>query len=625
MPGFQIEACGLIPEAMSATPQTPVRGLPRHVKERAQNSALYFVLFLGLLVFTVGVYRGGLHLVQLQAGALTLADLPGALALSLFRMVASYAASLVFAFVLGLLAARTQAGERIILPLLDTLQSVPQVGFFPAAISFFIGATSGHRAGIEMASIFLIFTSQAWNLAFAVYEATKTIPQDSFDAVSSFGVSGSQRFWRLYAPACVPRLVYNSILSWSNGWYFLVACEIIAVGLIQYHLPGIGSFLSRAAEANRLDLVGWGLGALTGLILAFDFFFWRPLSIWAERFRQESTSSAPDADALRNPEWVHELSFRLRPAAHALKLMLKALFFPISWLAREVILPLFWDLPSALASWAGELVYRKVALPSYEKYARLTAGARWVRTVLLGSVGVLLGVLAALLLLRWLSPPWPLIAREIPLAVLASTGRLLIALTLSMSLTVPLVLLCWDRPRLRQTLTTIAQIGASLPAVALFPLIVLVAVRRLGGGMELASIALVLTGMVWYPLFNCLGGVATIPADLIEAMKALGLSRVQLWKRLVLPAMGPALVTGAITAWGGGWNALVVSEYVKHQGQTYQVRGLGSLLDRAVYEMGNNQAITLCVAAMIAWILLINAFIWKPIYRSTVDRYKFEA
>ena len=160
---------------MALTPRPPARGLPRHVRERAQNSALYFILFLALLAFTVGIYRGGLHLVQLQAEEVTLSELPSALTLSFLRMLVSYLCSLVLAFILGLLAANTKLGERIILPLLDTLQSVPQVGFFPAAISFFIGATSGHRLGVEMASIFLIFTSQAWNLAFAVYEATKTI------------------------------------------------------------------------------------------------------------------------------------------------------------------------------------------------------------------------------------------------------------------------------------------------------------------------------------------------------------------------------------------------------------------------------------------------------------------
>jgi len=608
--------------------KTGSKAIPRHVRERAQNGALYFSLFVGLLVFTIGIYRGGLHLVQLQAEQVTASELPGALFLSFLRMAASYVASLFFAFLLGLTAARSAWGERFIIPLLDTLQSVPVVGFFPAAISFFIGATSGHRLGIEMACVFLIFTSQAWNLAFAVYEATKTIPQENLDAVTSFGVTGSQRFWRLYAPACVPRLIYNSILSWSNGWYFLVACEIIAVGLIQYHLPGIGSFLSRAAEADQIGLVVRGLVALTGLILLMDFLFWRPLSIWAERFKQEQGASgggAGEESALSQPEWVHTLAQAVRPVGSALRKLLKALFFPLVWAFKEVVLPLFWDLPSALLSNAGDWIYREVALPSLDRYRRLTESAAWLRSMVLAVAGAIFGILAGRLLLHWLAPPWPALARELPLAILLSTLRLVIALGISLAITLPLVLWCWDRPRLRQTLTTVSQIGASLPAVALFPLLVLVAVKRLGGGMEIASIALVLTGMLWYPLFNCLGGVSTIPADLAEAMRGLGLGKGALRRKLVIPAIRPALVTGAITAWGGGWNALVVSEFVRYKDQTYQVKGIGSLLAQAVYTMGDHQAITLCIAAMVGWILLINAIFWKPIYRSTVDRYKFEA
>lgn len=605
------------------------RVIPRHVRERAQNGALYISLFVGLLILTIGVYRGGLHLVQLRAEQVTLAELPGALFLSFLRMLASYLGSLVFAFLLGLTAARTSWGERLIIPLLDTLQSVPVVGFFPAAISFFIGATSGHRIGIEMASVFLIFTSQAWNLAFAVYEATKTIPQENTDAVTSFGVIGSQRFWRLYAPACVPRLIYNSILSWSNGWYFLVACEIIAVGLIQYHLPGIGSFLSRAAEADQIRLVIWGLVALTSLILLMDFLFWRPLSIWAERFKQEQGAGSvadigSDEAPLSHPDWAHALAQWVQPVGSAMRKLLRALFFPVFWIVREILLPVFWDLPAALTAFVGEWIRGRITEPLLERYHRLTEHSAWLRLMVLAVAGAVLGIMAGRLLLHWLAPPWPSIARELPAAILLSTLRLVIAMAISLAVTLPLVLWCWDRPRLRQTLTTIAQIGASLPAVALFPLLVLVAVRKLGGGMEIASIALVLTGMLWYPLFNCLGGATTIPADLAEAMRGLGLGRMALRRKLVLPAIRPALVTGAITAWGGGWNALVVSEYVRYKDHTFQVKGIGSLLARSVYDLGDNQAITLCIAGMVGWILLINAIFWKPIYRSTVDRYKFE-
>ena len=267
--------------------------IPKYVQRNVLHSLIYLFLLLAFVAFTVGVYKGGVHLAQLQPEQITLRELPSALILSLMRMIASYTAALFFSFVLGLLAARSIVGERIILPLLNIGQSVPVIAFFPAAITFFIGITNGHRIGIEMAACFLIFTSQAWNMAFAVYEATKKIPQDNFDAISSFGIRGSQRFWKLYAPACVPRLVYNSILSWSNGWYFLVACEIIAVGPVQYNLPGIGSFLARAAEQDQIPLVLWGLLALTTLILGMDALIWRPASIWAEKFRQDYSTGAP--------------------------------------------------------------------------------------------------------------------------------------------------------------------------------------------------------------------------------------------------------------------------------------------------------------------------------------------
>lgn len=571
----------------------------------------------------VGIYKGGVHLVELKPEEITIWELPSALALSFLRMLTSYVASLVFAFVLGLLAARTKLGERIIIPTLDILQSIPVVGFFPAAISFFIGATSGHRLGIELASAFLIFTSQAWNMAFAVYEATKTIPQENFDAVASFGVSGSQRFWKLYAPACVPRLIYNSILSWSNGWYFLVACEIIAVGLIHYHLPGIGSFLSRAAEANNINLVLWGLFVLASLILLLDTMVWRPLSIWSQRFRQDYSSSG--AGASRGTSFSMRSTGPMRPVRIAARKMLKALSFPLLWAFREMILPLLWDFPAAIARSLGRFIYQYYAQPALARWNRVQERIKWLNLALLWIVGVALGFWAAFSLFGWLRPPWPAMAREIPLAILMSTGRLIVALLICLAATLPIVLWSWNKPRLRQWLTTIAQVGASLPAIALFPLIILVAVRRFGGGMELASIALLLTGMFWYPLFNCLGGAAIIPGDLAEAARALGLTRFQTWRRLVLPAIQPALITGMLTAWGGGWNALVVSEYVKYKDSTLTVRGIGALLSRAVYELGDNQAITLCIASMVGWILIINSVFWRPIYRFAVDRYKFEA
>ncbi|MBI5139573.1 ABC transporter permease subunit, partial [Candidatus Nomurabacteria bacterium] len=227
-------------------------------------------------------------------------------------------------------------------------------------------------------------------------------------------------------------------------------------------------------------------------------------------------------------------------------------------------------------------------------------------------------------LVRWFQPPWPPILKEIPLALIQSTGRLLIALIISFSIAIPVLLWSWDKPKLRQSLTTFSQLGASLPATALFPLFILIAVKHLGGGMELASIFLVLTGMIWYVVFNCVGGTATIPLDLVDATKALGLSRMQTWRKLVLPAIRPALITGAITAWGGGWNALVLSEYVTYKGVVLKVNGMGALLARSVYQLGDNRSITLCITGLVCWIIIINSLIWKPLYRHAAEKYRFD-
>jgi NitT/TauT family transport system permease protein len=604
--------------------------LPRFLQKRVENSLISLALLVLFLTFAIGVYRGGVQLVQLRAETLTLQELPWALLLSLFRILASYSASLLFAFSLGLLAARTRLGERLILPTLDILQSIPVIAFFPAAISVFIGVSNGHRMGIELAAIFLIFTSQAWNMAFSVYESTKTIPQDNLDAIASFGVKGTARFWKLYAPAAVPRLVYNSILSWSNGWYFLVACEIIAFGNIKYYLPGIGTFLAQAAEQDQLRLVLSGIAALAALILLFDALVWRPVSVWAEKFRQDYSSSGGEA----SPQFARMFPFasrmaglsgRLKPVRKLLLRMLRALFFPLSWLVREILIPLLWDLPLATVSYLWHRLDQLFLERARSTLQTLILTSRRPALAALGILGMLIGLWVGSKLFYWLQPPWPAMAREIPLAVLRSTLRLLICLGVSLVVVVPTALLSYGRPNLRRWMMTLSQLGASLPAIALFPLLILVFVQKLGGGMELASILLLLTGMLWYLLFNALGGVAVIPADLSDAARALGLQRWTTWKRLVIPAMRPALITGMITAWGGGWNALVVSEYVNFKGEAMTVQGIGALLNRAVYQQGDPRAIMLCIGGMVAWILILNTLIWRPLYQDAADRYKFDS
>lgn len=565
----------------------------------------------------MGIYKGGVHLSELRAETVFLPDLPGAILLSLIRMLCAYVASLIFAYVLGITAARTAWGERFILPVLDILQSVPVVGFFPAAISFFIGITHGHRLGVELSCVFLIFTSQAWSLGFAVYESVKSIPIENEEAVSSLGLPQSQRFIKLYLPASVPRVVYNSILSWSNGWFFLVACEIIAVGPVKYNLPGIGSFLAKAAEEDQLELVFWGLFALAFVIFVLDILVWKPLLIWSQRFRQDATSNQDEEDVgifLNLPKTIaSRLSFITEP-------LLKIIFafsFPIRWVFREIIFPLFWDLPFALISGVAREVLKPI-----KPVIRKTEGIR--EAVGYFALGFLV-IFGSFYIYRWLRGPMPTVLHEIPISIFYSTLRILTALMISFSWILPLVYFTWDKPRVRSVLTTAAQLGASLPATALFPLIILVCIRRFGGGMDLATLVLVTFGIQWYVLFNALGGVATIPSDLIDATRSYGLKPFATFRKLVLPSIRPALITGAITAWGGGWNALVISEYISVKGHIMKVKGLGALLSYSVYELGDGKAITLCILVMVAWILLVNMLVWQPLYHQNLEKYNFSS
>lgn len=587
----------------------------KSVLERSKASVVYLALFVLLSVLVMGVYQGGVKISELQAETIALPDLPLALFLSFIRMFVAYWISIVFAFVFGLIAARSSLGEKFVLPVLDILQSVPVVGFFPAAITFFIGVTQGHRMGVELSAVFLIFTSLAWNLAFAVYEAVRAIPQESQEAVECFGLRSSHRFLKLYLPASIPRMVYNSILSWSNGWFFLVACEIIAVGPVKYNLPGIGSFLARAAEEENVGLVLWGLLALSSLIIVLDFFIWKPLMVWSERFKQDSVSSGDDETEIGQfldlpKTLVSKLDFLTDP----IKRLFSALVFPLVWMIKEIILPLFWDLPSELLSglWRG---VSEPAAPWLQKTERVRSAAGYF------ALGFLI-IFGFLYFLNWLKGPFPSVMQEIPKGLFYSTLRIFAALGISFSWIIPLIYFSWNKPRFRNALTTVAQLGASLPATALFPLIVLVGVRKLGGGLDFATLVLLTFGIQWYVLFNALGGVATIPSDLADATRSYGLSNWATFKKLVFPAIRPALITGAITAWGGGWNALVVSEYMTVKDEVLKVDGLGSLLSYSVYELGDGRAITMCIVVMVAWILMFNLLMWQPLYRRNLERYR---
>ena len=517
---------------------------------------------------------------------------------SFYRMSAAYALALIFSLVYGMAAGRSRAYERVLIPAIDVAQSVPVVGFFPAAIYFFVSLVHG-RAGVELAAIFLIFTSQAWNMALGVYESVKTIPLDSIEALDAFGATGWLRLKRLLLPACVPKLVYNSILSWVAGWYYLIACEIITAGPAHYELPGLGSYLWTAADKGRGGEMVAGLATLLAVVVAMDIIVWQPLSTWAEKFRYEFAASS---EPIRSLGMLGALS---------------AIGPGVTRLIRSLLRPLV------------NFVHRALrATPPFDpaEYPTLVRAGRAMRVALLTAL-ILLVVYAIteglIALLRTLLQPWPAAVRQIPAATGASMLRMIAAYLLSLAWTVPCAIAASENQRFARRLAPIAEIAGSMPATALFPVIVIFVIR-LTGGMNLASILLILTGMQWYLLFNLLAGVSQIPEDLKEAARAFGLSRIETWTRLTLPAMVPSLLTGSITAWGGGWNALILSEYFPYQGRTYAVFGLGAMLDEATYQTGNGLMILLTLLSMVLVVIMLNRLMWRRLYDVATERYRID-
>ena len=517
------------------------------------------------------------------------AMLPLYAAYSLLRMLGAYALSLGFALGAGYWASASPTGRRLILPALDVLQAVPILGFFPAAIFFFIRLFHGSPLGVEAAAVFLIFTSQAWNMAFSVYESLTTIPEDLRTAAQVSGLSGVVRWRRLLLPACVPRLVYNSMLSWAGGWYFLIASEIIAVGRKSWVLPGLGSYIGESITLGRHGLAAAGLASLVAVIVLLDLLVWSPLEWWSGRFRYE-TSAAGEMTA---PPLVRAL-LRRAPLVRG-------------GLARG-------------GRRVGELVGRVAAALSH------ALSHQWIRPLLaLGAAGGLAAlVYGAVQTVDVLLRPPPPEAAQIPVALLLSFLRLLLAYAISLAWTIPLA--CWVSRSARRAgrLMPVVQVLASVPATAFFPVLVaLVLWLRLD--LNVSAVALVLTGMQWYLLFNLVAAAQAIPEDVRELARATGASGFFYLRRFFLPAALPSLITGSLTAWGGGWNALVLSESVTAAGRTWSVKGIGTLLDEATYVKGDLQMITLVIVSMVAAVLLLNRAVWRPLYAWASVRYRFDA
>ena len=525
------------------------------------------------------------------------AALPGYALASVVRMAAAYALSLAFSLVYGRLTASGRWAERLLLPLLDILQSIPILSFMPGVVLALVALFPRSNTGLELSAIILIFTSQAWNLAFSFYQSLRTIPADLGEAATIARLNGWRRFTRLELPFATIGLVWNSMMSWAGGWFFLIASEQFTLGDKDFRLRGLGSYLKAAADAGNVGALLLGLATLIAIIVMLDQLLWRPLVAWSEKFRFEQTESgevatSPVLTALRRSRVIEWLQERAWPA--------------IGSGLDSVARPLQRQRGERLTAEGGTSGNQVGAIGRIILVIVFGLAALWGVT----SLAHLLGDLN--------TDDWLALGP----AAGATFVRTAAALLIGMLWTVPLGVAIGLNPRLARRAQPLVQMAASVPATALFPVLLLL-VLGLPGGLNIAAVALMLLGTQWYILFNVIAGAQAIPSDLREAATIYRLSGWRRWRSLILPAIFPYLLTGLITATGGAWNASIVSEYVTFGGDTYQTTGLGALIADAANnaEYARLAAGTLVMSALV---VLINRLLWRRLYNSAERRYRLD-
>ncbi|MBN3894051.1 MAG: ABC transporter permease subunit [Nostoc sp. NOS(2021)] len=518
--------------------------------------------------------------------------LPGYTAQTLIRMGLAYFLSLIFTLLYASAAYRSRIAERILIPMLDILQSIPVLSFLPGVVLALISLFPGQRIGVELAAILLIFTGMTWNMTFSFYQSLQGIPQELIEASRVYRLNPWQRFWTLELPSGVIGLVWNSVMSVAGGWFFLIAIESFTLGNKDFRLPGLGSFLGTAANKGDFKAIFWGLAVLIAIIVATDFFVWRPLIAWAEKFKFEmvETENAPQS-------WVLDI-IRRSPTLRAIS---DRVFQPLQTAIDDGLIRSF-PVRSVPVNAKGSL-----NLPSFLNWI-FVSGFTLI---------VLWGTWEAVLLLRTLGwTDWLQVIKGAALTAL----RVIIALILSLLWTVPVGVTIGRNRRLAQVLQPLVQIVASVPATALFP-VLLLALTRIAGGLQIGAIALMMLGTMWYILFNVIAGAQSIPSDLIEAASVYKLSPLQRWQTLILPAIFPYLITGIITAVGGAWNASIVSEYVTFQGRVISTPGLGTTISHAT-ATGNFPLLLASTVVMSLLVVLTNRLIWRPLYNLAQEKYQ---
>ena len=569
--------------------------LGRSVSSEGARSALYDgLVFCAIFAAFSVVLLIGRYWMAAPTPSARISRAPGMLPLyslySLVRIAIAYALSLVFAVGYGYLAAYNRRLQPFLIALLDILQSIPVLSFLPGVMLAMVSLFPARQIGIELGAIVLIFTGQVWNMAFSFYSSLRSIPRELGEASRIYGFSAWQRFFQLELPYGAIGLVWNSMISVAGGWFFLMACEMFVLGKRDFRLPGLGSYLQTAASAGDTGAMLWGLTAMIGIIVLLDQAVWRPVIAWSDKFKFEQvesahTSGSPILDLLRRSRVLETCQAR-------------------------VVGPLWEALGRHFAQRPAAAAKRRPSPP--------------------GRIAAVLACIAALAVFAWGGAQAFGLLRGIGCAdiglTLRAAGvtflRVTAALAIASLWTIPAGVAIGFHPRLARIAQPLSQIAASVPATALFP-VLLLGIVSAGGGLGAGSVLLMLLGTQWYILFNVIAGAIAIPSDLKEAASLFRFGALDRWRTLILPGIFPYLVTGLVTASGGAWNASIVAEYFHFQDRILSTFGLGAEISSAT-DSGRFDTLLLATIVMAALVVGVNRLVWRPLYRLAETRYKLE-
>ncbi|MGD9622580.1 MAG: ABC transporter permease [Mycolicibacterium sp.] len=516
------------------------------------------------------------------------ANLPYYAARSLLRMFIALGLAVLFTFIYATAAARLRRAEKVLVPLLDILQSVPILGFLSITVTGFIALFPGSQLGLECASIFAIFTSQAWNMTFAFYYSLKSQPRDLDEASRLLRLSRWQRFWRVDVPSGMIPLIWNGMMSFGGGWFFLTASEALSVNGHEFALPGIGAYVAAAGDAGELDHVMIAVAVMVLMVLGVNALFWRPLTAWAERFRIEESESAEaprsvTLDLIRRSRIPGLIAAPLGHLVHPIDRGM-AVFGVAEHPLRS----------STAQRRTGDVVFGAVVLA--------TIGYGAFRVIEYIHQGLGFGEVGHALILG-----------------LATFARVLTVLVFATLIWVPVGVWIGMNPRVSRLAQPVVQVLASFPANFLFPIVTagLIATHV---SLDIGGVLLMALGSQWYILFNVIAGASAIPNDLREASANLQLPTVLKWRKLILPAIFSSYVTGGITAAGGAWNASIVSEVVSYDGTTLSATGLGAYITDAT-AVGDSGRILIGVMVMSMFVVTTNRLFWRRLYALAESRY----